>query len=133
MIKHLRTPVLLSALLLARQAAAQDEPKAEKADEQEKSGGGDIGLGLSPGTPQVATMPGGIQPSYGQKSLDEKDYRFDYHGLLTMPLRLGINKRAGVVTTEQQKTVLHAPPVVPDYEDSFNYTTVVPQPYAQLA
>ena len=29
--------------------------------------------------------------------------------------------------------MLHAPPVVPDYRDSFIYTSVVPQPYAQLA
>ena len=132
MIKHFTTPVLLLAALfmVATPATAQD--KEEKAADEDKADS-DIGLGLSPGTPQVATLPGGIAPSYGQKSADEKDYRFDYHGWITMPLRLGINKRAGVVTTEQKGTVLHAPPVVPDYEDSFNYTTVVPQPYAQLS
>ena len=71
MIKHLRTPVssrissalLLSALFVARPAAAQDEDKAEKAADEEKTSD-DIGLGLTPGTPQVGTMPGGVQPSY---------------------------------------------------------------------
>jgi hypothetical protein len=137
MIKHFATPVsarvssllLISALfVVARPVAAQDE---NQDDQKETSD--DVGLGLTPGTPQVGSLPGGIAPAYGQKSQDEKDYRFDYHGFLTMPLRLGLNKRAGTVTTEQQKTVLHAPPVVPDYLDSFNYTGVVPQPYAQLS
>ena len=34
-----------------------------------------------------------------------------------MPLRAGLNKRTGVITTEQKQLVLHAPPVVPDYRD----------------
>src|SRR4029434_3593898 len=68
----------------------------------------------------------------GQKAADEGDWRFDFHGFLTMPLRAGLNTRAGSVTTEQHKGVLHAPPVVPEYRDSFTYTTVVPQPYVQL-
>src|SRR5262249_49476831 len=95
--------------------------------------GSDTGLGLAPGTPSVATMPGGFAPAYGVKSQDEQDYRVDFHGLITMPLRLGLNKPAGTATTQPQTTVIHAPPVVPDYPDSFVYTTVVPQPYAQLA
>jgi hypothetical protein len=91
-----------------------------------------IQLGLDPGTPAVGALPGGLTPAYGQTSLDEGEWRFDFHGFLTMPLRMGLNTRAGVVTTQQHEDVLHAPPVVPDYRDSFNYTTVVPQPYAQL-
>jgi hypothetical protein len=92
----------------------------------------DIQLGLDPGTPQVGALPGGLTPAYGQASADEGEWRFDFHGFITMPLRMGLNTRAGVVTTEQHNDVLHAPPVVPDYRDSFTYTTVVPQPYAQL-
>ena len=114
-----------AALLAAPPAKAQD--KDDKKEETE-----DVGLGLAPGSPQVGNLPGGVQPSYGQRSADEQDYRFDYHGVLIMPLRVGLNKRTEV-GPDQSKNVLHAPPVVPDYQESFNYTTVVPQPYAQLA
>jgi hypothetical protein len=92
----------------------------------------DIQLGLDPGTPQVGALPGGLTPAYGQRAADEGEWRFDFHGFITMPLRAGLNTRSGPVTTEQHLDVLHAPPVVPDYRDSFNYTTIVPEPYAQL-
>jgi hypothetical protein len=117
--------VSLAGATAAGPARAQNE--AEKPDEKPP-----ISLGLAPGTPQVGALPGGLTPAYGQVAADEKDWRFDFHGFLTMPLRVGINQRAGVVTTEQHSLVLHAPPVVPDYPDSFTYTTVVPNPYAQL-
>lgn len=115
-----------AALLVAAPVRAQEkDEKKEEADE--------VGLGLAPGSPQVGNLPGGIQPSYGQRSADEQDYRFDYHGILIMPLRVGFNKRTGEVSDDQSENVIHAPPVVPDYQESFNYTTVVPQPYAQLS
>ncbi|HVY27241.1 MAG TPA: hypothetical protein VHB79_11860 [Polyangiaceae bacterium] len=122
--RHALLGALASASLLAA-PAAHAEDKAKKDSD-------DVGLGLAPGSPQVGSLPGGIQPSYGQRSEDEQDYRFDYHGILVMPLRAGFNKRTGDVTPDQHTSVIHAPPVVPDYQDSFNYTTVVPQPYAQL-
>src|SRR5260370_6237466 len=108
-------------------ARAQEAGAQGKEDEKPP-----ISLGLAPGTPQVGTLPGGLTPAYGQHPTDEKEWRFDFHGFLTMPLRAGLNQRAGVATTEQHTLVLHAPPVVPDYLDSFTYTSVVPQPYAQL-
>jgi hypothetical protein len=95
-------------------------------------GAQEIQLGLDPGTPQVGALPGGLTPAYGQRAADEGEWRFDFHGFLTMPLRMGLNTRSGPVTTQQHLDVLHAPPVVPDYRDSFSYTTVVPQPYTQL-
>jgi len=129
---------LLALFACARPALAQQPAEPTGADaratgDETGDAPGDVGLGLTPGTPQVGTLPGGIAPAYGQKARDEQDYRFDYHGLLTMPLRIGLNERSGVVTTEQKNLVLHAPPVVPDYRDSFVYTGVVPQAYAQLA
>jgi hypothetical protein len=118
---------VVAGSLVSRAAPAQTT--ATSSDSNEKP---PISLGLAPGTPQVGALPGGLTPAYGQAAADEKDWRFDFHGFLTMPLRAGINQRSGVVTTEQQNTVLHAPPVVNDYPDAFTYTTVVPQPYAQL-
>jgi len=121
-------PSLLAALLLcAAPARAQDGSPPPEHDPKQS-----ISLGLAPGTPQVGALPGGLTPAYGQRAADEKEWRFDFHGFFTMPLRAGFNTRAGAATTEQHTGVLHAPPVVPDYRDSFTYTTVVPQPYVQL-
>ncbi|HWZ92918.1 MAG TPA: hypothetical protein VNW92_28830 [Polyangiaceae bacterium] len=116
----------LSTLLLAVYASSP-----ALADDSDSSAP-PIQLGLAPGSPQIGTLPGGVTPAYGQQSADDKDWRFDFHGFLTMPIRMGINKRSGPVTTDQQKTVLHAPPVVPDDRDSFSFTGVVPNPYVQL-
>ncbi|HEV8244708.1 MAG TPA: hypothetical protein VGP93_03035, partial [Polyangiaceae bacterium] len=89
MMKHFGSPssvraavfgLVGAALLVAQPARAQDKPvQAKPADDTTL----DVGLGLTPGTPQVGSLPGGITPSYGQKAADEQDYRFDYHGLLT--------------------------------------------------
>jgi hypothetical protein len=114
------TFVSLPVLAQSGESPARDEEKPP------------ISLGLAPGTPQVGALPGGLTPAYGEAAADEKNWRFDFHGFFTMPLRAGLNQRSGVVTTEQQNLVLHAPPAVPDYPDAFTYTTVVPQPYAQL-
>ncbi|HMI84473.1 MAG TPA: hypothetical protein VK550_10290 [Polyangiaceae bacterium] len=114
-------------LLCAAPVLAQDSNPPAAQDSRQG-----ISLGLDPGTPQVGALPGGLTPAYGQPAADEKEWRFDFHGFFTMPLRAGFNTRAGAATTEQHTGVLHAPPVVPDYRDSFTYTTVVPQPYVQL-
>jgi hypothetical protein len=91
----------------------------------------DTKLGLAPGVPQTNALPGGMQPAYGQKSVDMQDWRFDYHGFFTAPLRIGLNERENPAP-DQSKLVLHAPPVVPDDLETFSHTGVVPTPYAQL-
>ncbi len=88
-------------------------------------------LGLSPSAPQAGPVPGGIAPAYHHAAKDESDWRFDFHGMMMMPLRAGFGERT-TVAAKQQKSTLHAPPVVPDYTDSFNYTGTVPQPYVDL-
>ncbi|HVZ74996.1 MAG TPA: hypothetical protein VHJ20_21590 [Polyangia bacterium] len=113
----------LAGLGLTSPARADDAPAPAPQD---------LSLGLDPGTPQVGALPGGLTPAYGQRTADEGDWRFDFHGFVTMPLRAGLNTRAGAATADQHIDVLHAPPVVPDYRDSFTYTSVIPQPYAQL-
>src|SRR5690242_19706027 len=79
----------------------------------------DTQLGLAPGVPQANALPGGTQPAYGQKSMDVQDWRFDYHGYFTAPLRIGLNQRENP-TGDQSKLVLHAPPVVPDDLETFS-------------
>jgi hypothetical protein len=96
-------------------------------------------LTLDPSAPQTAALPGGMTPAFGQASLNNQDWRFDFHGYLTAPLNAGINSRqsfqTGSVATArpgQSSTVLHAPPVVPDDLETFSHTSVVPTTYAQL-
>ena len=88
-------------------------------------------LGLAPGVPQADALPGGTQPAFGQPSSGPQDWRFDFHGFFTAPLRIGLNKRENP-TGDQSKLVLHAPPVVPDDLETFSHTGVVPTPYAQM-
>jgi hypothetical protein len=103
--------------------------------------GVDPGLSLDPTAPQVGALPGGLAPAYGQKSLSEGEWRFDFHGFLTAPLNIGINSRANpgmgaamstLPATDQSGTVFHTPPVVPDDLETFSHTGVVPTTYAQL-
>jgi len=91
----------------------------------------DPAISLDPTTPQVGALPGGVAPAYGQRSLSEGEWRFDFHGFITAPLNAGINTRPNPMPG-QSKTVLHAPPVVPDDLETFSHTGVVPTTYVQL-
>lgn len=88
-------------------------------------------IGLDPAAPQAGPLPGGTAPSFGVAPTKEGDWRFDFHGLITAPLRAGLNTRDDP-RDGQSKTVLHAPPVVPDDLETFSHTGVVPTPYTQL-
>jgi hypothetical protein len=88
-------------------------------------------LGLPPDAPQSGPVPGGVAPAYHRAMQDRNDWRFDFHGMLMVPLRASIGKRE-VVEEDQSEMTLHAPPLVPDYQDSFNYTGTVPQTYVKL-
>jgi len=91
----------------------------------------DPSLGLDPTTPQTAALPGGVTPAYGQRSQSEGEWRFDFHGLLTAPLAIGIGER-GLIQPGQSGTTLHTPPGVPDDLETFSHTGVVPTTYVQL-
>ena len=93
--------------------------------------GVDPALGLDPSTPQTAALPGGVTPAYGQRSLSEGEWRFDFHGFLTAPLAIGIGDRA-MPAPDQSGTTLHTPPAVPDDLETFSHTGVVPTTYVQL-
>lgn len=95
----------------------------------------DPSFGLDPATPQIAALPGGTMPAFGQRSLSEDEWRFDFHGLLIAPMNMGINTRSKEMIATgpgQTNLVLHAPPVVPDNLQTFSHTGVVPTTYAQL-
>jgi hypothetical protein len=95
----------------------------------------DPSFGLDPATPQIAALPGGTTPSFGQRSLSEDEWRFDFHGLIRAPLNMGINTRTHEHVLQgpgQSNLVLHAPPMVPDDLETFSHTGVIPTTYAQL-
>src|SRR5450432_3107918 len=98
-----------SSLVGVRPAAAEEPPK------DDSTLGQGPGIGLDPTAPQAAALPGGMTPAFGQKPASDMEWRFDFHGFLTAPLNMGINKRqpteAGDTGTRpgQSNTVLHSP------------------------
>ncbi len=88
-------------------------------------------LGLGVGVPEVGPPPGRLGPSFGTASVSPGDWKFDFHGYLAVPFRMGINSRENAYAT-QYKTVFHGPPLVPDDRDRFEHTGVMPQPWVQL-
>jgi len=76
-------------------------------------------------------MPGGFTPSFQGKILRNQDWALGVHGFILVPLRIGFSERVDP-TPEQSKVVLHAPPRVPGDFESFDYTSVVPNPWVQL-
>lgn len=113
--------VVCTGTCLTLPARAQDDQR-----QQEVSA-----LGLDPTTPQVGALPGGTSPAYGERPTSQDDWRFDFHGFVTAPLRVGVADRENV-TEDDSETVLHAPPQVPDDLDTFSHTGVTPMPYVQL-
>ena len=117
------------AILLARPAYAQKP--ASGAEGLPLTLALDPSLSLDPAAPQIGALPGGVTPAFGQKSLSEDEWRFDFHGFITAPLNAGIGSRANPMAG-QSKTTLHSPPVVPDDLETFSHTGVVPTTYAQI-
>jgi len=111
--------------------AGQSATALAEDDKPVASLGVDPALGLDPSTPQTAALPGGVTPAYGQRSLSEGEWRFDFHGFLTAPLAIGIGDR-DMPAPDQSGTTLHTPPAVPDDLETFSHTGVVPTTYVQL-
>ena len=126
--------LVLAGACLARVAGAQETDSEE---------GVSLSLGVDPSLPQLQALPGGVLPRLGEPP--GEDFRFDFHGILTAPLRVGFNERPTLACDPmdalcmpaapgpgQSETVLHAPPIVPDDLETFSHTGVVPVTYAQL-
>jgi hypothetical protein len=127
--------VALAVTLWGASAAVQARADEVKPSAAPGELAADPSFGLDPATPQVAALPGGVTPSYGQRSLSEEEWRFDFHGLVTAPLNMGFNTRSAQGMTAgpgQSNLVLHAPPVVPDDLETFSHTGVTPTTYAQM-
>ncbi len=129
--------VLIAGVGASLPARAQMAPAASGGDESKvdvpipPTMALDPAISLDPSAPQTGALPGGVTPAFGQKSLSEDEWRFDFHGFLTAPLNAGIGSRANPMPG-QSKTTLHSPPVVPDDLETFSHTGVVPTTYAQM-
>jgi len=88
-------------------------------------------LGLALSTPDSSALPGRLRPSFGVQPISSSDWKFDFHGFLNVPLRIGFNTREAPLDTQYQ-TVMHGPPLVPDEHERFEHTGVIPEPWVQL-
>jgi hypothetical protein len=112
----------LALSVLALATPTQAEPKKDKGPELPR-------LGLDPAEPQVRSAPPAIP--FGIPPATSKEYVFDFHGYMLLPLRMGIAERENPAEG-QAKTVLHTPPLIPQNYRRFEYTAVVPDPWVQL-
>jgi hypothetical protein len=127
--------VVTAAVVLAvgvAPRAARAQTAAAPLPEDRVTLGLDPTMSLDPSAPQVGGIPGGIVPaSFSQRSTDEGDWRFDYHGILVAPLNVSFGTRP-MPLPGQSSSTWHSPPVVPDDLETFSHTGVVPTTYAQL-
>ncbi|MBV9948023.1 MAG: hypothetical protein JOZ69_14305, partial [Myxococcales bacterium] len=88
-------------------------------------------LGLSPFAPQGFWAAPGPTPVFGSHPPDS-GLRFDFHGYLQVPLRVGIGSRPAH-TDQQNAITLHGDPVLPGASFGwFDQTPTVPWPWAQV-
>ncbi|HEY4013061.1 MAG TPA: hypothetical protein VGM06_06970 [Polyangiaceae bacterium] len=88
-------------------------------------------LGMSPWSPRVETLPGGMTPGFAAP-LPRDEWTFRWSGFFTASLQFSENQRVQTVDG-QNKTVLHVPPLTIDEYGSFLGTSTVPGQWAQLA
>ncbi len=91
----------------------------------------DLTLSMSPYSPRVETLPGGMTPAF-QAPLPRDEWTFRWSGFFTASLQFSENQR--VQTADgQNKTVFHVPPQTIDEYGSFLGTSTVPGQWAQIA
>ncbi|HZU85545.1 MAG TPA: hypothetical protein VE987_21595 [Polyangiaceae bacterium] len=119
-----RVGVLIAAASLAASAPAS----AQQADAAQSSQS-ITRLGIQPGEPLVPSatpsVPFGIHPA------ESSELVLDFHGYLLLPMEVGVESRVNP-QPGQSDTVLHVPPVIPQYIRGFEYTGAIPSPWGQL-
>jgi hypothetical protein len=118
----------LQVTLVAACLSAPATAFAQQADEPE-SAQSIPRLGLSPGEPLLPSAAPSIP--FGVRPAESKELVLDFHGYLLMPMELGVQSRPHPMPG-QAGTVLHTPPVIPQYLRGFEYTGVIPNPWGQL-
>ena len=112
------------------QAAAPTAPKDERRTPGYIAGYRQLpSLSLSPYAPQMYWPSLGVTPSFGSRA-PEPGFRFDFHGYMSMPLRVGVGSRPNA-GPGQNSITLHGDPVLPGSSFGwFEQTPTAPWPYA---
>jgi hypothetical protein len=87
-------------------------------------------LTLSPYSPLVGGVPGGMTPAY-HAPMPPVDWTFRWNGFMTASLQASMNDRL-LPANGQTRFVLHAPPQTLDEYGSFLGTSTMPGEWAQL-
>ena len=118
-----RIPIVLlfSALL-----AGAGQARAEEASDDVRL----PRLGLSAAEPQQQSAPPSVP--FGISPASTQEYVLDFHGYLLLPLRAGVHRRENPAPG-QGTMVLHSPPLTPEGFRRFEYSGVVPDPWAQFS
>ena len=93
--------------------------------------GGVVALALAVRAAGLHWPGPGITPVFGSHAPDD-GLRFDFHGYMQIPVRMGIGSRPNA-TADQSSVTLHGDPVVPGSSFGwFDQTPTVPWPWAQV-
>src|SRR5262249_13248122 len=111
-----------------------DKDSDKDAEEDPDKPRGAPQVGIAPGTTQAGAVIG-AQPEPEEPSAKPEDgeWRFDFHGYLRAPMRIGFGSSEGTPPDVEKGGKIHAPPWVPD--DTFTnwqYTNNNPGPWAEL-
>src|SRR5690606_36989350 len=116
--------------------SASEHPPAANASATVSAGGGgvvqmgDSGKATGPmGSSRVQTMGGsnlGSALAGGPVNDSDDEWKFDYHGYLRAPMRIGIGERANA-KTNQSVTTLSVPQIPTDQYIDWQYTQSAPR------
>jgi hypothetical protein len=122
---------LVALCIAARPALAQDAGQQKLLTSDELDEAGYVpgyrhysGLGLSPYTPAVPGLPGGMTPGFAAP-MPTQDWTFSYSGFMSASLEVSTAEREEP-RAGQSKLVLHTLPVIIDEYNSFTSTNTRP-------
>jgi hypothetical protein len=114
-------------------SAVEEAPAEEKPTEalgyipgQRRVGG----LGLSPHSPRVPSLPGGTTIPFGAPD-KTRGWQFNISGWASAALRVSSGSRDNA-TTDQHVTTLHTPPRTPDFYGAFGGTNAPPGSWVDI-
>jgi hypothetical protein len=87
-------------------------------------------LGMSPWSPSVAALPGGLTPGFAAP-MPPNDWTFQFTGFMNVTAQFGLSKRP-TPAPGQSDTVIHVPPNTVDEYQSFVSTSTVPGNWIQM-
>ncbi len=114
--RRLEALLLLASLAISSRAFAQDQDSDHSVPR----------LGPRPASrKRRALRLFGVQPA------QSKEMVLDFHGYLLLPMELGVHDRLNP-QPGQSEQLLHTPPLIPQFQEGFEYTGVIPTPWVQL-